>query len=174
MVTLPLLSTHMQYQWSQQLLPVSPATTPGVGGWGVLWGTGKSAHAPWGQSHDLHLCCHLCFGRNACGSTCKGESDETRPEQPCLERGHRFCLWEQPHDGATMGGQHGRQSGGEEAFWASPASPLSVGPAVTLAGQCGGRVNVLLGHLCVLQDVHVDEESLLVLSHAAQQQCALF
>lgn len=106
-----------------------------------------------------------------------------RGQSSLMERGHGFSLREQPHDGATTGGQQGRQNGGEAAC--SPASPPSSGPAVGLTGltgQCdGGEVggregagNVLLGHLCVLQDVHVDEERLLVLPHAAQQQCPLF
>lgn len=43
----------------------------------MLRGTVKCTCAPWGHSHYLHLCCHLCFGHNACGSTCKGESGKT-------------------------------------------------------------------------------------------------
>lgn len=36
--------------------------------------TVECTSAPWGQGRYSHLCCRLCSGRNACGSTCKGES----------------------------------------------------------------------------------------------------
>ena len=101
-----------------------------------------------------------------------------RPEGPSRE-GHQGCLHEHPMR-AQIRGQHRwqlsllLQGGGEMGLSASQTSPLSGGPAFRPTGRWDGRVNVLLSHPCILQDMDVDEESLLVFPHAAQQESTFF
>lgn len=57
---------------------------------------------------------------------------------------------------------------------ASHASGLSGGPASRPLGSWDGRVNILLSHLGILQDVDIDEESLFMFPHAPQQESTFF
>lgn len=78
-----------------------------------------------------------------------------------------------------MRGQHRRlsllwPSGGMVAPLVSHAAGLSGGPAFRPLGSWDGRANILLSHLCVLQDVDIDEERLFMFPHAPQQESTFF
>lgn len=51
---------------------------------------------------------------------------------------------------------------------------ISVRAVLRLLQRWESRADLLLSHLCVLQDVDIDEESLFVLSHAPQQESSFF
>lgn len=54
------------------------------------------------------------------------------------------------------------------ALLVSHASCLSGGPAFRPLGSWDGGINILLSHLCILQDVDIDEEGLFVFPHTPQ------
>lgn len=53
-------------------------------------------------------------------------------------------------------------------------SVAGYGVGFPFLGRRESRANLLLSHLHVLQDVDIDEESLLVLPHAPQQESSFF
>lgn len=70
------------------------------------------------------------------------------------------------------------QAGGEERPLQLGRGPswllISVRAVLRLLQRWESRADLLLSHLCVLQDVDIDEESLFVLSHAPQQESSFF
>lgn len=70
------------------------------------------------------------------------------------------------HVAVTEEGQQGRR----RALCSRPWG----GFALRLLGRRESRADLLLRHLHVLQDVDIDEESLLVLPHAPQQESSFF
>lgn len=89
----------------------------------------------------LHLCCHLCFGHNACGSTWK----ERVISQGHMQRGHGCCLSEQPNDStirASTRGDLASAAGAGTAF----SAHLSAAPLYTL-GEVARQGQRTFGHL---------------------------
>lgn len=85
----------------------------------------------------------------------------------------RACTCQHEHPNESPNQRLARR-GGATAFSVPHTSPSLRGPAFRPRGRWDDRVNILLSHLCVLQDVDVDEESLLMFPHASQQESALF